>query len=319
MKPSKFVIAAWLLSWMTGSTPGMAQESPWPSKPVRLIVSGPPGGVVYIRARWLADRLSPLLGQPVIIDNRPGAGGVIGTEAGARSAPDGYTLTMIHQGTMTINPHVYPKLPYDPLTDFAPITQVGVGAMLLAVHPGLPVASVGDLVRLAKSKPGQLAFGSPEVGTPPHLAAELFKQMTGIESTHVPYKGGAQSVSDLIAGHVAWSIEGLTVQLPQVKAGKLRGLAVTSAERLAIVPDIPTIAEAGVPGYEFTGWVGIAAPAATPKPIVARIYAEIAKVLGSREASEWFGSYGAEPGGDPPDKFAATIRAQHAKWGKLIR
>ena len=296
-----------------------AEDAPWPSKPIRLIVAGGGGGVVDVRARWLADRLSPLLGPPVVVEVRPGGGGLVGTELGAKSAGDGYTLVMIHQGTIAINPHIYAKLPYDPLNDFTPITQVGHGPLMLAVNPSLPVHSVSEFVRLAKSKPGGLAYGSPGVGTPPHLAAELFKQLTGVEAMHVPYKGGGQSVTDLIGGHVAWSIEGLTVQLPQVKAGKLRALAVTGSERVAAAPEIPTIAEAGVAGYEYNGWVGVAVPSATPKPIVDQLYSKLARVLHSQEAVDWFASFGAKPGGDPPDKFAAMIRADHAKWGKLIR
>jgi len=296
-----------------------AAEASWPTKPIHLIVPGGVGGVTDIRARWLAEHLAPVLGQSIIVENKPGAGGNIGTEIGARSAPDGYTLIIIHQGTMTINPHVYSHLGYDPIADFAPITHLGVGPLLLAVNPDVPATTVGELVQLAKAKPGQLNFGSPGTGTPPHLAAELFKRAAGIDTVHVPYKGGGQAVSDLIAGHISYSIEGLTVQLPYVKAGRLRPLAVTGSRRVASLPDIPTMAEAGVPGYEFQGWVGIAAPAATPKPIVARLYREISAILATAEAREWFAAFGADPGADPPDVFAASIRAEHAKWGRVIR
>ncbi|MDW3684455.1 tripartite tricarboxylate transporter substrate binding protein [Cupriavidus sp. CV2] len=308
-----------LLLAMAAALPdARAQEPAWPARPVRLIVPGGPGGVVDLRARWLADRLAPALGQPLIVDNHPGAGGIIGTEMAARSAPDGYTLVIVHQGTMAINPYLYGHLGYDPIADFAPVTRVGFGPLMLAVNPGLPVQSVADLVRLAKSRPGQLSYGSPGIGTPPHLAGELFKRMAGIEVTHVPYKGGGQAVTDLMAGHIAFSIEGLTVQLPQVKAGKLRALGVTGAQRLTSLPDIPTIAEAAVPGYEYIGWVGLAAPAATPKPVIAKLYREAAKVLNSAEGREWFASFGAEPGGEPPEVFAAFIRAEYAKWGKVM-
>ena len=299
--------------------PAATQEAAWPAKPVHILVPGGAGGVTDIRARWLAERLAPLLGQSVIVENKPGAGGNVGMEMGARSAPDGYTLTIIHQGVMTVNPHLYSRPGYDPLADFAPITYLGVGPLLLAVHPDVPATTVAELVQLAKAKPGGLNFGSPGIGTPPHLAGELFKRTAGIDTVHVPYKGGGQAVSDLIAGHLSYSIEGLTVQLPQVKAGRLRALAVTGAHRIASLPDVPTMAEAGMGGATFQGWVGIAVPAATPKTIVARLYRDISGILATPEARAWFGEFGAEARVDPPDVFAAAIRAEHAKWGKVIR
>ena len=299
--------------------PAAAEETQWPAKPVRILVPGGTGGVTDIRARWLAERLALRLGQSVIVENKPGAGGNLGMEMGARSAPDGYTLIIIHQGVMTVNPHLYSRLGYDPLADFAPITQLGVGPLLLAVHPDMRANTVAELVQLAKAKPGQLNFGSPGIGTPPHLAGELFKRTAGIDTVHVPYKGGGQAVSDLIAGHISYSIEGLTVQLPQVKAGRLRALAVTGPQRVASLPDVPTMAEAGLAGAEFQGWVGIAVPAATPKIIVARLYRDISTILATPEARAWFGEVGADARTDPPDVFAATIRAEHAKWNKIIR
>ena len=297
----------------------VAEEAPWPAKVVRILVPGGPGGVTDIRARWLAERLTPLLGQSVIVENKPGAGGNIGMAMGAHSDPDGYTLTIIHQGVMTVNPHLYSRLGYDPLADFAPITYLGVGPLLLAVHPDVRATTVAELVQLAKAKPGQLSFGSPGIGTPPYLAGELFKRVAGIDTVHVPYKGGGQAVSDLIAGHISYSIEGLTVQLPQVKAGRLRALAVTGPQRVASLPDVPTMAEAGLPGAEFQGWVGIAVPAATPKTIVARLYRDISSILVTPEAHAWFGEAGAEARTDPPEVFAAAIRVEYAKWGKVIR
>lgn len=297
----------------------LAGAAGWPSRPIHLIVPGGPGGVVDLRARWIAERLATALGQPVIVENRTGAAGNIGTEAGARSAPDGYTLVMVHQGTLVMNPHLYRHTGYDALKDFAPITRIGVGPLLLAVNPSVPVSSVAELIALAKAKPGELSFGSPGVGTPPHMAAELFKRATGIDVVLVPYRGGGQTVSDLMAGHIAASIEGMNVQLPQVRAGRLRALAVTSAQRVASLPDVPTIAEAGVPGYEYTGWVGIAAPAGTSSEIIARLHREITRILQTEEARDWFASYGLSPGGDSPEAFAVLIRAEYAKWGTLIR
>jgi len=303
----------------TVHSPAAAEEAPWPSKPVRILVPGGVGGVIDIRARWLAQRLAPLLGQSVIVENRPGAGGNVGMEAGAHSAPDGYTLIIVHQGVMTVNPHLYSGLAYDPLADFVPITQLGTGPLLLAVHPGVRANSVAELVQLAKAKPGQLNFGSPGVGTPPHMAGELFRTTAEIDAVHVPYKGGGQAVSDLVAGHISYSIEGLTVQLPQVKAGHLRALAVTGPQRVASLPDVPTMAESGFAGAEFEGWVGIAAPAGTPRSIVARLYRDISGILATPEARAWFAEVGADARADPPDAFAAAIRAEHEKWGNVIR
>lgn len=296
-----------------------AQERAWPTRPIRLVVPGGAGGVVDIRARWLAERLAQRLDQSVIVDNVPGAGGNLGTALAAHAVPDGYTLTMIHQGTMAINPHLYGRPGYDPLKDFAPITRVGVGPLLLAVNPALPVSSVTQLIALAKEKPGVLTFGSPGIGTPPHMAGELFKRMAGIQITHVPYRGGGQAVSDLIGGQISMSIEGTNVQLPFVRSGQLRALAVTGPRRITALPDVPTVAEAGVADYEFMGWVGIAAPASTPRPIVDRLHREIASLLESSEAKEWFASYGLEPGEQSPEALAEQIRAEYAKWGDLIR
>jgi tripartite-type tricarboxylate transporter receptor subunit TctC len=297
----------------------LAQTSGWPSKPLRIIVAGGPGGVTDIRARWLVERLAPALKQPIVVDNRPGAGGNLGTAAAARSAPDGYTLVIVHIGTMAINPHIYANPGYDPLTDLVPITRLGVGAQVLAVHKDVPARSLGELLSLARAKPGELSFGSPGVGTPGHLASSLLMQRAGIQATHVPYKGGGQAVVDLVAGHVTWTIEGLTVLKPFAEDGRLRLLAVTTARRINLMPDLPTMAEAGLPGYDFTAWAGIAAPAGTPPPIIQRLYGAIAGILGSADARAWFAAFGVEPGGDTPEAFAAVVRAEHATLGDVIR
>ena len=299
------------------SAPAVAQT--YPSKPVRLIVPAPPGAAADIRARWIAEKLSPMLGQPIIVDNRAGAGGAIGTEAAAKSAADGYTILLVHQGTMAVNPHVYAKLGYDPLIDFAPITRLSLGPLLLAVNASLPVQSVADLVRLAKQKPGQINFGSPGNGTPPHLAGELFKHMAGIDVTHIPYKGGAQALTDLVAGQIAFSMDNLAVQLPQVKAGRIRAIATTGAQRIAALPEVPTVAEAGVPDYEYLAWMGIAAPAATPRAIVARLNFDIVTILSTPAARDWLSAQGNVPGGDTPEQFAAFIKSEHAKLGRIVR
>jgi len=251
-------IAAAATAWPARAQQG--SDKPWPSRPLHVVVPGGPGGVVDVRVRWLVERLTPALGQPVVIDYKAGAGGNIGMAEAARSAPDGHTLVAVHQGTMAINPHLYARPGYDPLADFEPVTRLGVGPLLLAVHPDLPAHSVAQLVQLAKERPGQLRFGTPGIGTPPHLATVLLLHTAGVTATHVPYKSGGEAVRDLIAGHLDFSIEGFPVQLPQVKAGRLRALAVTGAARVDAVPEVPTIAEAGIPGYEYSGWVGLALP-----------------------------------------------------------
>jgi tripartite-type tricarboxylate transporter receptor subunit TctC len=291
----------------------------YPTKTVRLIVPGPPGSVTDVRARWVADKLMPVLGQPVVIDNRPGAGGNIATEAAAKSAPDGYTLLVVHQGTAAINPHIYDRPGYDALTDFAFVTRISSNPLLLAVHPDVPAHSVAELIKLAKAKPGQLNFGSPGNGTPPHMAGELFKFMAKIDVTHVPYKGGAPALTDLVAGRVAYSLESAAIQLAPVKAGKLRALGFTGSKRVAAMPDIPTIAESGLPGYEYIAWLGIAAPAATPRPIIAKLQTDIATVLRTPAAKEWFAQHAADPGGESPEEFTAFIKAEYKKWGIVVR
>ncbi|MGE5094818.1 MAG: Bug family tripartite tricarboxylate transporter substrate binding protein [Betaproteobacteria bacterium] len=294
-----------------------AAEVAWPQKPVHIVVPAGTGGVADVRARFVAALLQREIGQPVVIDNRAGAAGNIGMEVGARSAPDGYTLVIVHQGTMAVNPHLYANLPYDPLRDFTPLTRLGHGPLMLVVNPALPVRSVQDLVKLARTR--QLNYGSPGVGTPPHLAVELFKRESGIEATHIPYRGGGQSASDLIAGNVDFEIEGLTVVLPHVKAGRLRAIAITGTSRNAACPDVPTMREQGLGDYEYSGWVGIAVPSGTPPDIVRKVHDALAKVLESPAARDWFGAAAADPTPDTPQAFAAVIRSEYEKFGKVIR
>lgn len=272
-----------------------------------------------IRARWLAERLAPLLGQSVVVDNRPGSGGVIGTQAGARSLADGHTLTLIHMGTMAINPHLYSRLGYDPLADFIPITQVSGGPLLLVVHPSVKASSVADLISVAKAQPGQLNFGSAGIGTPGHLAVELFKRSAALDVIHVPYKGGAQAVSALLAGQISFMAESPSVLVQHVASGRLRALAVTGATRLKSLPEVPTTAEAGAADLEFVAWTGLAVPAGTPKPVVDRIYREVRDLMLTPKASEWLELIGSYPRTESPESFARVIRADHAKWGKVIR
>ena len=235
----------------------------YPSRLIRLIVPSAPGGPSDIRARWIAERLRPALGQGIIVDNKGGAAGIIGTQAAARSEANGYTVVLVHQGTLALNPHLYPDLPYDPIKDLAPVSRLVVSPLLLAVHPEVPARSVADLVRLAREKPGQLNFGSPGTGTPPHMANELFTRLAQLDVMHIPYKSAPAAQIDLIGGELTYTFDAIASQLPQVRAGKIRGLAVTSAKRLAALPDIPTIAESGLPGYEYWSWMGICAPTTT--------------------------------------------------------
>lgn len=295
-----------------------AQNGAWPSKPIRLITGGA-GGVTDIRARWLAERLQAALGQPIVVDNIGAAGGNVGAEQAARSAPDGYTLFALHQGTAAINPHLYAKPGYDPLTDFAPITRLGRGSLLLTVNPSVPAQSMQELIALAKARPGTVSYGSPGIGTPPHIAAELFLRTAGIEAIHVPFKGGGALATALLGGHINCSFDGLTAQLPHVRAGTIRALAVTGSRRASTLPQVPTIAEAGLPGYEFEGWTGVAAPAATPPAIIERLHAEIVKVSATDEARAWFEAAGADAATMSPQAFAELIRTEHARFGKLIR
>jgi tripartite-type tricarboxylate transporter receptor subunit TctC len=308
-----------LVALLASLPAGIAFSETYPTKPIRLIVPGVAGSPPDVRARWLADKLYPALGQRVVIENKPGAGGMIGAAAVARSAPDGYTLVAVTQGMLAFNPHLYTELGYNALTDFAPITRVSVGSLLLAVYPGVRATTVAELVRLAKDKPGELTFGAAGVGTPPHMAGELLRRKAGVEVTYVPYKGGNQAHIDVIAGRLTYTMEGIGILLPYVKAGKLRALAVTGPQRVAALPDVPTIAESGLPGYEYEAWTGICAPAGTPREIIARLNAELVKILRTPEAREWFAAQGVRPIGDTPEAFSAYARADYAKWGAIIR
>ncbi|HET7765047.1 MAG TPA: tripartite tricarboxylate transporter substrate binding protein [Burkholderiales bacterium] len=298
---------------------GWAHAQAYPVKPIRLIAPTTPGSPPDVRARWIAAALTPALGQAVVVENRAGAGGTIGTEAAAKSAPDGYTLVLAHQGTFAISPHVYARTGYDPIADFAPVTRLVVSPMVLAVHPDMPVKSVADLIHLAKEKPGQLTFGSAGNATPPHMAGELFRRAANIEVVHVPYKGASPALLDLIAGRLSYTIDGTPIQLPQVKAGKIRALAVTSVKRLDSLPDVPTVSESGLPGFEYWSWMGICAPAGTPKEIVSRLNQAIVGILRTPQAHEWLAAQGGEPAGEAPEEFAAFIKAEYVKWGDVVR
>lgn len=291
----------------------------YPSRPIRFIVPFAAGaGVLDIMARLVGQHLGTSIGQQVIIDNRPGAGGNVGAEVAAKAAPDGYTMLM-GAVALVVSPYLYAKLPFDPLADLAPVTQVNSAPLMLVVHPSLPVNSVAELIAYAKARPGALNYGSGGVGATPFLATELFKSMAGIDVVHVPYKGGAPALADLVAGQLSFMIENVPGTLPFVKDGKLRALAITSRQRLALVPDLPTMEEAGVPGYEMIGWNGIFVPKATPPEIVARLNAELVKVLRTAEVGEQLARLGAVPVGDSPEQFGAFVKAESQRWGKIIK
>ena len=299
----------------------LAAESPatFPSKPVRLVVPFTPGGSTDILARAVGQKLSESWGQPVVIDNRPGAGGIIGMETVARAAPDGYTLVMGHVGTLAANPALYKTLPYDPVKDFAPVTLIAMVPNVLVVGPAMPTRTVAEFIALAKAKPGKFDYGSGGNGSAAHLATEYFKLTAGVDLQHIPYKGTAPALADLLGGQIALMITGLPPVLPHAKSGKLRILGVASLHRLKQFPDIPTIAESGVPGFEATQWYGILAPAATPKDIVAKLNREFVKSLRDPAVAEKLAGEGADPVGDSPEQFAAFIRSEIDLWGRVIR
>ena len=295
------------------------QAQTYPSRPIRFIVPFAAGaGVLDIMARIVGQHLGTAPGQQVVIDNRPGAGGNVGAEVAAKATPDGYTMLM-GAVALVVSPYLYAKLPFDPLTDLVPVTQVNSAPLMLVVHPSLPVKSVAELIAYAKARPGQLNYGSGGVGATPFLATELFKSMAGIDVTHVPYRGGAPALADLVAGQLSFMIENVPGTLPLVRDGKLRALAITSRQRLALVPDLPTMEEAGVPGYEMIGWNGIFVPKATPPEIVTRLNAELVKVLRSADVGEQLAKLGAVPVGDSPEQFGAFVKAESARWGKIIK
>ena len=295
---------------------GWAQS--WPSRPIRMVVPLSPGGFADVPGRILAARLSSLLGYNVFVENRPGAGGTIGADFVAKSAPDGYTL--LFTGTPhVISAWVYKKLPYDPLKDFEPVALVASGPYVLVVNPQLPVHSIRELIAAAKAQPGKIDYASSGNGSAQHLVSALFASMAGIELNHVPYKGSGPAMQDLLGGQVKVSFAGIPNVLPHVKAGRLRALAVSTPQRSPDLPDVPTAAEAGVPGYQATLWLNLAAPAGTPGEIVQRIYAETAKALQDAELQQSFRAAGVEASPMSPQELAGFMRGEYEKWGKVVR
>jgi tripartite-type tricarboxylate transporter receptor subunit TctC len=295
-----------------------AQER-FPSKPIRIVVPFAPGGSTDIVARYLAEKLTAALGQSVVVDNRPGAGGNIGAESVARAAPDGHTLLMATTGVMAINQSLYKNMGYDPAKDLEPVSYVASITNVLAVPIELAANNVQELIALAKAQPGKLTFASSGAGSSTHLSSELFKSMAGIDVLHVPYKGSSQALTDLMAGRVSLIIDNMPSALPFIKAGRLRALGVSGAKRSPALPDLPTIAEAGLRGYESLSWSGIAAPAGTPKEVIVRLNREISAGLSQPEMRQKLADAGAEAVGGAPEVFAEHIRAERDKWSRLIK
>jgi tripartite-type tricarboxylate transporter receptor subunit TctC len=312
----RFVLAA-IATLLVGLPHAAAQG--YPSKPVRIINPFAAGGGLDVLLRPLAQKLSEGLKQPVVTDNKAGANGMIGSELVAKAAPDGYTLLAGTTGALSLNSIVYPKLSYDPLKDFAPISSFAESGFLLSIHPSVPAQNVQELIALAKARPGELTYASFGVASSSHLLAELFSMVAGIKMVHVPYKGSAPAVVDLLAGQVMLMFDSMQSQMPQVRAKRLRALGLAAVKRSAAAPDIPTLAEAGLPGVEGGSWYGLLAPAGTPREIVERLHAEVRKALAYPELRERFESAGADPVGNTPEEFAAQIRADIEKWGRVVR
>ena len=299
-----------------GAADALAQ--PYPARPVRVIVPSSAGGGTDIVARIITPELAKRLGQQVVIDNRPGAGTMIGIELASKAPPDGYTLLM-GLSTLAINSALYKKVPYDPVRDFAPITVAVTSASILVVHPSLPVKSLKELISFARARPGQLNYASAGTGTYPHMTYELFLSMAKLKMEHIPYKGTAPGMIDLLAGHVATMAATVLTGLPHIRTGRLRPLGITSAKRNAAVPDIPTVAEGGLPGYESVQWYAVLAPAQTPREIVSRLHKELVHVLHSPAMKKRFATDAAETVGNTPEAFARHIRSELDKWAKVAR
>ena len=306
MKTARVILAGLLFA-------GNAIAQTYPAKPIRIIVGPGPDAL----ARVIGQKLTEAWGQPVLIDQRGGGGGTISAEAVAKAPPDGYTL-LLATGTHTINPSVY-RISYDMVRDFAPVTLLASTPFILAVHPSVPASSVAELIRLAKSKPGALNYGSGGSGTPPHLATELFKTMAGVDMVHVPYKTVAAAITDLVAGQVQVMFTVGPAGLPQIRAGRIRGLAVSTAKRSAFAPELPTVAESGLPGFDVFGWNGLLAPAGTPAPVIAKLHAETVKALQNREVRERIATFGFEPVGSTPEEFGEFVRNDIARWAKVVK
>ncbi|WP_404300299.1 Bug family tripartite tricarboxylate transporter substrate binding protein [Alicycliphilus denitrificans] len=302
-----------------GALPLGAAAQNYPTKPVTIIVPFSAGGTTDILARIVGQGLTAELGQPVVVDNKPGAGGNIGGSLAAKAAPDGYTLFMGTVGTHAINQALYKKMPFDPVKDFAPLSRVATVPNLLVAHPSQPFKTVKEMIAYAKANPGKITFGSPGSGASPHVSGELFKSMTGTDLLHVPYKGSAPAMTDLLGGQTSIMFDNMPSAIQHVRSGKLRPIAVTTAKRSPELPDVPTIAEAGVPGYEATSWFGMFAPAATPKPVLDKLNAALIKVLNQADVKKKIAEQGGDVVAETPAQFAAFIKSESTKWGKVVK
>jgi tripartite-type tricarboxylate transporter receptor subunit TctC len=298
---------------------GAAAAQAYPSKPIRVIVPFAAGGTSDILARFIGPKLTEAWGQPVIIENRTGANGNVGADYVAKSAPDGYTVLLADIGAIAISPSVYPTLPYDPVKDFSPVVMVSYSPHILAVHPSVPVSNVKELIAYAKARPGQLNFAVSGTGGAPHLAGIEFQQRTGVQWSYIPYKGGSAAVLDVVAGQANILFNGMLATYGQVKNGKLRALAVSSAKRVVAAPDLPTVAEQGLPGFETGSWQGVVAAAGTPREIVAKLNAELTRILNTQDMKDKLAAQGTEVRTDTPESFAAFIRDEKARWAKVVK
>jgi len=311
-------LASRALAVCLAAVSGYSSAQDFPSKPLRLVVGSTPGGGTDISARLIAPKMSEQLGQQVVVENRPGATTTIGVNYVVRSAPDGYTMLM-GVSSLAINPHILQNVPYDALKDLAPVTQVLVAPNIMVAHPSLPIRTVKDLVAFARPRPGQLNFAAGGAGSSQHLAIELFLYMTGTKIVHVPYKGQGMALIDVVAGQVSLMMANVISALPHVRSARLRALGVTGSKRTTVAPDIPTIAESGVPGYEVLQWYGVLAPAATPREIIGRLHGVIAHAVQDPKIRERIVADAGEPVGNTPDEFSAILRADYKKWGDVIR
>jgi len=296
---------------------GYAQD--YPVKPVRVILPTAAGGSLDAVGRVIAQKFTEHFGQQVVVDNKPGAGGILGTETAAHAAPDGYTLLIASNGNLATTQGLYKKIPYDPVRDFAPVVLMTETPYIVVVHPSLPVKTVADLIRLAKARPGQLNYASSGSGSTPHLAGELFKAMAKVNIVHVPYKGSPAALTSLLSGETVVGITGMPSSWAQVKAGRIRALGVAGTRRSTTAPELPTVAESGLPGYEVNSWSGLLAPAATPKPIVARLNAEVIKILAEPDVRQQLLNQGFEVLGGTPEQFGVFIKSEIVKWTRVIR
>ena len=308
------VIAVMALAMQSG-----AHAQQFPTKPVRIVAPFAAGSTIDIIGRIISPRLHEALGQPVIVENRPGAGGMIGVDYVAKSVPDGHTLVIGALGPLAMNPALYPKTPFDPVKDFAAVSLLATGPVVIAVHPSIPAHDIKELVEFARKRPGQLNFGSPGVGSSPHLTGELFKLITKTNIVHVPYKGNAEAITDLIGGQLSMVFTGVPPVVPLAKAGKVRLLATTGKERMANLPDVPTIKEAGITGADVLIWYGVVAPAGTPKDVIVRLNREIVKAMNTPDVRDKFAQQGVDPAASTPEEFAEFIRTEVGRWGKVIR